>query len=290
MSRLAAVLPPARTMAHQTQATYAISRILREPTLHFMLIAALLFAISSLLGLRNRNLVEVSRDEIAIRVAELEAARGAPLTDEERQQVDESYIRQAILVKEALALGLEEDAVIDDILAQKMLHVLSGDVIQPTDVEVEEYYETNQTRYTSKPAVTVNEIVVATAGPLPAALSALLRDGTPPEQLTSDLRMSESVMSDVTTQGLTRIFGAETAALVFSAEPGVWVGPHHTARGQHWFQIRERSDSSLSPLEMIRDRVRLDWIREYESTRLEQRFTDIRKRYNVVFTDGNEGL
>ena len=107
-------------MAHQTQAKYAISRILREPTLHFMLIAALLFAISSLFGLRNRNLVEISRAEIAIRVAELEAARGVPLTDEEKQQVDESYIRQAILVKEALALGLEEDAVNDDILAQKM--------------------------------------------------------------------------------------------------------------------------------------------------------------------------
>jgi hypothetical protein len=255
-----------------------------------MLLAALLFAISALFGLRNRNLVEVSRAEIAIRVAELEAARGAPLSAEERQQVDEGYIKQAILVKEALALGLEDDAVINDILAQKMLHVLSGDVIQPTDIEIEEYYETNQTRYTSKPAVTVTETVVATESPLPAALSALLRDGTPPELLTSDLPMSENVLSDVTLQGLTRIFGTETAALVFSAEPGVWVGPHHTARGQHWFQIRERSDSSLSPLEVIRDRVRLDWIREYESTRLEQRFTGLRKRYNVVFTDVNEGL
>jgi len=255
-----------------------------------MLLAALLFAISALFGLRNRNLVEVSRAEIAIRVAELEAARGAPLSAEERQQVDEGYIKQAILVKEALALGLEDDAVINDILAQKMLHVLSGDVIQPTDIEIEEYYETNQTRYTSKPAVTVTETVVATESPLPAALSALLRDGTPPELLTSYLPMSENVLSDVTLQGLTRIFGTETAALVFSAEPGVWVGPHHTARGQHWFQIRERSDSSLSPLEVIRDRVRLDWIREYESTRLEQRFTGLRKRYNVVFTDVNEGL
>ena len=276
-------------MAHQTQARSAISRILREPTLHFMLLAALLFAISALIGSRNSNLVEVSRAEIAVRVVQLEAARGAPLTAEERQQVDEGYIKQAILVREALALGLENDAVIDDILVQKMLHVLSGDVIQPTDAEIEEYYETNHTRYTSAPAVTVDEIVVATAGPLPAALSALLRDGTPPEQLPSDLPMSQSVMSDVTLQGLTRILGEATAALVFSAEPGVWVGPHRTVRGQHWFRIRERSDSSLSPLEVIREEVRLDWIREHESTRLEQRFTDIRKRYTVVFTDGNEG-
>ena len=276
-------------MADQTQATSAISRILREPTLHFMFLAALLFAISALIGSRNRNLVEVSRAEIAVRVTQLEAARGAPLTAEERQQVDEGYIKQAILVKEALAIGLENDAVIDDILAQKMLHVLSGDVIQPTDAEIEQYYETNQTRYTSTPAVTVDEIVVATAGPLPGALSALLRDGTPPEQLASDLPMSQSVLSDVTLQGLTRILGEATAALVFSAEPGVWVGPHRTARGQHWFRIRERSDSSLSPLEVIREQVRLDWIREHESTRLEQRLTDIRKRYTVVFTDGNEG-
>ncbi|GIT21560.1 MAG: hypothetical protein CM1200mP40_12420 [Gammaproteobacteria bacterium] len=61
--------------------------------------------------------------------------------EEQRQLVATIYVEEQILVQEALALGLDNDARIHDMLAQKMRHVLSGNVIQPTELELESYYQ-----------------------------------------------------------------------------------------------------------------------------------------------------
>ncbi|MBI4541168.1 MAG: peptidyl-prolyl cis-trans isomerase [Gemmatimonadetes bacterium] len=271
-------------MAEQTPAASSIGRVLREPTFHFVLLAAALFAISAVIGSRNRNVIEIDRAQIVTRIAEIEALGGAPLSAEERQQVEEAYIDEQVLVREAQALGLEDDARIYDVLVQKMLHVLSADVIQPTDAELEAYYDANRMRYAPEPSVTVDEIVVATTDPLPVALRDQLRDGIAPEQLVSDLPISHNVLPQVTLFTLTRIFGETTADLVFGAQPGEWVGPHQTVRGQHWLRLTERIESVPPPLDVVREQVRLEWIGEQEAARLAQRVTELRGRYSIVFT------
>ena len=123
-------------MAEPTSATPFFRRVLREPTFHFVLLAAALFAANATLESWRGDVIRVDRVQIAVRIAELEAMRGSPLSPEERQLVEDAYVDERILVREALALGLERDRRIDDVLVQKMLHVLSGDVIQPTEDEL----------------------------------------------------------------------------------------------------------------------------------------------------------
>ena len=57
------------------------------------------------------------------------------------REIEETLINDYILVMEAYELGLQNDARINDILAQKMRHVLSGNVIQPTDQQLEDFYQ-----------------------------------------------------------------------------------------------------------------------------------------------------
>ena len=272
-------------MAEATSATPLFRRILREPTSHFVLLAAVLFAASAALESVRGSVITIDPVQISVRIAELEAIRGAPLSPEERQLVEDAYIDEQVLVREALDMGLEADRRIDDILVQKMLHVLSGDVIQPTEDELREFYEANRASYTPEPTLTVAEVVIAGDSSVAGDLVNQLRAGVSTQELAEHPDVRSSVLRDVTGGDLRRLFGPVTAELILSANSDGWIGPHETVRGQHWFRIVERTSPELPPLDSVRERVRLDWVADQETTRLNQRVRELRERYNIVIEE-----
>jgi hypothetical protein len=254
-----------------------LNRALREPLLHFGVLAAALFVAAAVLR-PDDDRIEVSRDELEYRILQVEAREGAALTEGERLLVEEAYIDERVLIREARAMGLDADERIDDILIQKMLHILSGDVIQPTDAELAAYYERNQGRYAADASVTVDEVVVAEGAALPRALL----EGTPPERLPAGALISHRVMERLTPDDLAQIFGDAGAATIAVAEAGDWWEVQTSPRGVHWIRIRERFGTVVPPLEVVRDAVRLDWIAEREQERLLDRVAELRANYTVV--------
>ena len=275
-------------MAEPTSAAPLFRRILREPTSHFVLLAAVLFAASAALESWRGNVITVDRVQIEVRIAELEALRGAPLSPEERQLVEDAYIDEQVLVREALDMGLEADRRIDDILVQKMLHVLSGDVIQPTEEELRAFYEANRASYTPEPAVTIEEVVIAAGSMVAGDLVEQLRAGASAQELADTPDARSSVLRQVTGGDLRRLFGPVTAELILSANTEGWIGPHETVRGQHWFRIVEQITPELPPLESVRERVRLDWVADQEAARLDLAVGGLRERYNIVIDEPGE--
>jgi hypothetical protein len=261
----------------------SLRSVLREPLLHFVLLAAVLFGLGALLGSAD-NVIEITQEELDWRTLQVEAQEGQSLTEEERMLVRERYIDERVLVREARALGLEEDERIDDILIQKMLHVLSGDVIQPTDEELAAYYRMNLDRYAVEETVTVDEIVAALGAALPRALL----EGGEPTDVGEEALTASRVMSRMTLDDLALIFGDESAEIVFSADEGEWVDAYESVRGQHWFRLRERHEASVPPLEVVREAARLDWIAEQEDRRLLARVAELRAGYEIRL-EGEEG-
>ncbi|MEQ1858177.1 MAG: peptidylprolyl isomerase [Longimicrobiales bacterium] len=254
-----------------------LARTVREPLVHFSLIAGALFVAAAVLR-GDADRIEVSRAELDYRILQVEANEGTPLTDEERVLVEEAYIDERVLIREARAMGLEADERIDDILIQKMLHILSGDVIQPTDEELAAFYEQNQDRYATDASVTVDEVVVAPNATLPR----VLLEGGSPDGLAAGAVVGSRVMERLTPDDLAQIFGDEGAALVTSAETGAWREVQQSSRGVHWVRIRERFGSVVPPLAVVRDAVRLDWIAEREQALLLDRVAELRANYSVV--------
>ena len=121
-------------------------KFLREPTLHFLLIAALIFGLYAITQSSNDNVLEIDQREIDARIFLQEMNRGEALSEEQKQFISALYIEEQILVREALEMGLDNDARIHDILAQKMRHVLSGNIIQPSPAELTAYYQANTSR------------------------------------------------------------------------------------------------------------------------------------------------
>jgi hypothetical protein len=259
-----------------------VHRALREPTVHFALLAMLLFAVGAVAKSVTRPVVEIDPRLVELRVRQLERGRGAPLTDAERRQTEAAYVEEQILAAEARARGLDDDERIRAILHQKMLHVLAGDVPQPTDAELLAFFEQNRGRYAGRPAVTVEDVVVAEPARL-AVRPAQFADVA----IEPDAVQRKTVLTQVTEGELAWAFGEDTAARVMGAAPGVWIGPHASADGAHWFRVLERSAATAAPaLAAIRDQVRYDWMAQAEDVLLQERVTDIQRRYAVRFRPG----
>jgi len=254
-----------------------LARALREPLTHFVLLAAALFVPGAFFR-AGEDVIAVSGAELEWRVRQVEAQEGAPLSDEDRRLVEEAYIDERVLIREARALGLEADERIDDILVQKMLHVLSGDVIQPTEQELADFYAANRERYATDGSVTVDELVLPVGGPFPPQI----REGVLPEDLPESARVDYRLVPDLTPAALASLFGEDAARTALAMESGAWVQAAVTARGEHWLRVRERSGSTIQPLSVVRDMVRLDWIAEREQVRLLERVAELRAHYRVV--------
>ncbi len=253
-----------------------LTKVLREPLLHFAALAAALFVTAAVVR-RDDDVIEVSRQELDWRIEQVEAREG-PLSPEERLLVEEAYIDERVLIREARAMGLEADERIDDILVQKMLHILSGDVIQPTDAELEAFYEENRDAYAVDASVTIDEVVVPAGGELPRALLT----GTAPEQLPTGAVIGHRVMERQTFEDLAQLYGDAGATTVTGSETGDWWEVRTTGQGVHWVRVRERFGEIVPPLAVVRDAVRLDWITAREQARLLDRVAEIRTAYTIV--------
>lgn len=273
-------------MSDSTPGKTLVQKAMAEPTMHFFVIAVLIFALSALARIGDENVLEVDQREIDARIFMQEMATGEALTDEQREFVTASYIEEQILVQEALAMGLDNDARIHDMLAQKMRHVLSGGIIQPSEEELESFYQRNLERYRSLPALDVMELVVNSREQLAADALEQFEQGASASSILERVDGSSGPLPNVNPLDLANIFSQELSEQAFAATEGNWVGPFISNRGQHWLQILTIKPSRLPPLEEIRDQVRLEWIAQEEDIRLGEQIAELWNKYSIIISEG----
>lgn len=259
--------------------------ILLEPTLHFFIIAALIFALYAFAQRGNENVLEIQQQDIDARILLQEITSGEELSEEQRQLVAANYIQEQILVLEARQMDLDNDERIHDILAQKMRHVLSGSIIQPSDEELSAYYQQNRQRYETLSTLTADELVFDSSEQLSAQVVSQLNQGAEPEALLQLEPGTASTLPNVNTIDLANIFEPEFADNVFSSEINSWTGPFVSNRGQHWLRVLSRLPSRIPPLEEIADQVRLEWITEEEEIRLQLEVNKLWEQYSIIIVD-----
>ena len=262
-----------------------LQSLLREPIFHFFIMALMIFAIYGISNKDRKSVLELDQREIEARLFMQEMASGQALNEEQREYLTSAFVEEQILVQEAIKMGLDNDARIHDILAQKMRHVLSGDIIQPSQEELQTFYNGNLERYRTLPSLDANEIVFNTREGLPDEVKNALASGADAAELLELEAGNADPLPNVNNLDLSNIFDDEFASRVFSAEIGAWQGPFLSNRGQHWLQVTSKSASRLPPLNEIRDRVRLEWIGAEEDLRLQVQINRLWDQYSVRISD-----
>ena len=131
----------------------AMKRLLREPLVHFLLLGAILFGAYAYAerphgGIELSTQIRLTIDDISQLVLVFRSQwRRNPTPDELRLLV-EDRVREEVLYREAIALGLDkEDTIVRRRMAQKVQFLIEDAARAPTREELETWYQANRDRF-----------------------------------------------------------------------------------------------------------------------------------------------
>src|SRR4051812_18263932 len=139
--------------------------LLHEPLLHFLVLGALLFAGYAALGKRappssSATAIVLTPGQIESLVAVFERKWQRPPTTDERGALVENFVRDEILYREGIALGLDrDDAVVRRRVGQKV-ELLAEEAQAPgkvDDTDLQTYLEANRARFEVEPTISFRQ-------------------------------------------------------------------------------------------------------------------------------------
>jgi len=273
-----------------------MTRWLKEPLFHFLLIGAALFM---LYGWQVDD-DALQPDQIVFnegdvdRLINLWERKWQRLpTQRELQGLVEQQIREEVLYREALAMGLDkDDMVVRRRMSQKM-EFISNDLAslaEPDDTQLQAYLDQNVDKFTIPGRVSYSQVylntsergdqVYADAGQL---LEELIQSTVDIDvSMAGDAFMGGYSFNNETDFGVARIFGQTFARSLFQLPVGEWSGPVESGYGLHLVRVDSRIDAQTPSLDQARDKVRSEWLAEQQRKTNDLLYSELRKRYEIT--------
>ena len=273
-------------------------KFVREPLVHFLIIGAVLFVLYGLWGQQdseeNERTITITTGEVAWLADAWEKRWNRPPTPEERQGLVDQYLREMILYREAVAMGLDrDDSVIRRRLAQK-LEFLSNDLITPqppTDEDLQAYFAEHLDRYQSPDLVTMTHVFIdpdkrgdQTLEDAETIKQQLIALKEPPHDAQSygDSFMLQGYYPERSEADLLKLFGSGFAKSVFELEPQQWHGPVLSGYGTHLVYVHDHQQPEPPAFADVEEQVRQEWESD-KREELNSQFVDsMIARYEVI--------
>ncbi len=278
--------------------TVTVRRFFREPLLHFFVLGAVLFALFGMLNrdaLRAPEEIVVDDQRIAALRAQFERTWQRPPTPDELSGLVDNWVREEMLYREGVALGLEtDDPVIRRRLVQKVSFMTEALVDEAvTDEELQRWLREHPDDYRIEPRISLRQVYFDperhdhTLGPtIDAARKLLDKD---PAASAGDPTLLPARIDNRSSTDVTRSFGSEFGSAVFALPVGQWSGPVTSAFGVHLVRVDEVWPPREPLLDEVRDALVRDLIAERRQRAAEALLTALRKRYTVVMPDATDG-
>lgn len=273
-----------------------MSRLLREPLFHFLLIGAGLFVVFALKTGKPAadpagNEITVGAQQIEPLVAGFTRTWQRPPNPVELEGLVRDFIKEEVLYREALGMGLEKnDTVIRRRMAQKM-EFLTGDVAAlatPDEAALTKYFEANAAQYAEPPRVSFTHVYYSREKRGEKAevdAKAGLAAVTQRPEAAMDLGDPSLLPGGFETTPLRDIrsqFGDAFAAALAALPLNQWQGPVASSYGVHLVQITARTEPERQDLARVRDAV----VRDYQNTQREdlnlRTMEELKKRYRIT--------
>ena len=276
-------------------------RFLREPLIHFFVLGLVVFGLHAVLDrkpeatVNDPYLVEISSADIEWMWTLFNKKMGREPTGKDLRGQVNQLIREQILSREAVAMGLDEgDIVVRRRLVQKVEFLFKdlSATLEPTEDDLRNYYTENRPKYEVPPQVTFTQAYfnIDSRGIDGAkqAAQALTKEGHDPSKASTlgDTSILSPGCTQCSVKEIRNRFGTDFAKAVKNLEPKSWYGPIRSTYGFHAVYIYARQEAILPKLENVIDRVRNDWMFENQEENARRVYKEIRSRYRVLL----EGL
>jgi hypothetical protein len=267
---------------------------MREPFVHFLLLGALLFALNAWRETTRPQPDDASGIEVTKAVIErlragYERQFNHPPDEAELRGLVAAHVREEVLCREALAMGLDrDDTIVRRRLAQKM-EFLTDDLVvavEPDAAALQRFFAQHAARYAQPARVSFRHVyfshekrAAGAEASVKEALAALARgasDDTLGDPFLHGFEFVEREPDD-----LAALFGGAFVNQLAAQREGAWSGPVASSYGLHLVRIEGRSAPRPVKLEDVRMAVMRDFNDERRRTANRETFERLRQRYRI---------
>ena len=283
-----------------------MTKLLKEPLLHFLILGAVLFLLYSIVSDSPEEETEVANAERVVSkeivvtnarienlVARFKQSWRRDPTEQERQGLIDEYIRDEVMYRQALTMNLDQD---DPSVRKRMrqkLEFLTNDISDlspPSEEELQAYLKENAQKYfldaeftfvqiffsKKKHGDKLQSVIDATRAKLPEKLEGLdLRTVGDPTMLAPS-------MQGASRREVANGFGAAFANSLRDLPEGSWQGPIESGFGTHLVFLSERTTGEASPLDQVREEVKRDWMADMRTKSNEEVYQSWKTSFSIT--------
>ncbi|GAB2884603.1 peptidylprolyl isomerase [Microbulbifer echini] len=289
---------------------WSFSRLGRDPLIHFLIIALLLFVGAELIekkgdGSDQEHIILLNKDNL-IEYIQYQKKTFNPiysrrywqnLTDIERANLIADYIQEEILYREAINLGLQEnDQIIRRRLIQKLEYVTEGffEDININEDNLEAYFRLHQEKYRIDASITFTHVFfdhkihskIKLKETAKRTLDHLLKKSEAFEKssLYGDRFVFHRNYVERTPQLVASHFGDAFAKWAFQLPLNTWSGPFESPYGLHLVLAISNKSSRLPNFREAAPLVRADYRHEKMEEKKRRKIEELMNRYQVVWS------
>lgn len=267
-------------------------RLLREPLAHFLGIGLLLFLLFKVIGgdrsADGREIV-VNEAVVATLVQQFSGVWQRAPTDKELQGLIDSWVREEVLYREGVELGLDRDDQVVRRRVRQKVDVLAEESQSsqaPTDAELSDWLRTHADSYALPAVLTFEQAMIDPSqhgGDITKVSNEMQRQlqrGADPASVTES-RLLPSRIAEIAEDLVARDFGEDFVVALRELPVGGWQGPVRSGFGVHFVKIIERIPGRAPTLEEVRADVARDVEQDRRARAADAFYAEARRNYAI---------
>ena len=276
-----------------------LKRWLREPLLHFLFIGLAVFAVYAYMhrgrgGIESSKQIVLSLDELRQMDTYFFSQWHRQPTPAEFQALVEDKVREEVLYREALAMGLDkDDTIVKRRMAQRM-QFLAEDVAaahEPSTAELKAWFEKNSSKFALPSRYSFRHLYFSPdkrgKNAQHNASTALTKIAGQPEDSKLAVSLADAFMfqdyyGDRTPEALAKEFGPQFVVALEKVKPGSWQGPIESGYGWHLVFVDTVIPGRIPVLEEIEPDAKTAWLAEQKATAWQKAYAEMRAKYAVL--------
>jgi peptidyl-prolyl cis-trans isomerase C len=289
---------PATGHSRLRRSLSTVMRLLSEPLLHFLLIGLVLFGVYAYInrgrsGTASPKQIVLSLDELATMEAYFESQWHRRPTQQEFQAMVEDKIKEEVLYREGLVMGLDKgDTIVKRRMAQKV-QFLAEDVAtahEPSTAELKAWFEKNTDKFALPSRYSFRHVYFSPdkrgTNAHDDATKALARIAGQPEDSPlipsmADRFMFQDYYGDRAPSAIAKEFGPQFAVALEKLKPGSWQGPIESGFGWHLVFVDTVIPGRIPAFEEIESEVKIAWLSEQKAQAWQKAYQTMRAKYKV---------
>ena len=274
-------------------------RVLKEPLTHFLLIGVALFAVNAFVqrGASESNApkqIVLTLDDLQQLEMVFQSQWRQQPTPEQFDALVETKVKEEVLYREALALGLDkDDEIVKRRMAQKMQFIAEdvANAHEPDAAVLRSWFAANSAKFALPGRASFRQIFFSpdqrgtrARDDAVAALKQLAGKpiDTPAASSSGDPTMLQDYYGDRSSEQLAKDFGPVFAQAAFALTPGSWQGPIESGFGWHLLFVDSMIPGRVPDFEEVEPDVKIAWLGEQKALAWQKAYDAMRAKYVVL--------